>query len=131
MTPVNAVEDFGPWPAGAFDRAPDQLARQQPLVLVVDDAYDQLVAAHVAAAAGRLGYDPQISPVTQRGASDHQAFQEAGIAGANFSRRGDATPALLEPPYHSPEDTIERNISADRLTLSMELIGCAAYELAT
>ena len=83
MTPVNAVEDFGPWPAGAFDRAPDQLARQQPLVLVVDDAYDQLVAAHVAAAAGRLGYDPQISPVTQRGASDHQAFQEAGIAAAH------------------------------------------------
>lgn len=131
MTPVNAVEDFGPWPAGAFDRAPDQLARQQPLVLVVDDAYDQLVAAHVAAAAGRLGYDPQISPVTQRGASDHQAFQEAGIAAANFSRRGEATPALLEPPYHSPEDTIERNISVDRLTVSMELIGCAAYGLAT
>ena len=51
MTPVNADEDFGPWPAGAFDRALDQLARPQPLVLVVDDAYDQLVAAHVAAAA--------------------------------------------------------------------------------
>ena len=85
----------------------------------------------VAAAAGRLGYEPQISPVTQRGASDHQSFQEAGIAAANFSWRGEATPALLEPPYHSPEDTIERNISVDRLTVSMELIGCAAYDLAT
>ena len=85
----------------------------------------------VAAAAGRLGYEPQISPVTQRGASDHQSFQEAGIAAANFSWRGESTPALLEPPYHSPEDTIARNISVDRLTVSMELIGCAAYDLAT
>jgi aminopeptidase YwaD len=84
----------------------------------------------VTAAAQRLGYDPQISPVTQRGASDHQSFQEVGIASANFSWRGEATPALLEPPYHSPEDTIEKNISMDRLTVSMELIGCAAYALA-
>ncbi len=85
----------------------------------------------VEAAATRLGYDPQISEVTLRGASDHQSFQEVGIAAANFSWRGEATPALLEPPYHSPEDTIERNISIDRLTVSMELIGCAAYDLAS
>lgn len=85
----------------------------------------------VAAAAERLGYAPQISPVTQRGASDHQSFQEVGIDSANFSWRGEASPALLEPPYHSPEDTIAKNISIDRLTVSMELIGCAAYDLAT
>jgi aminopeptidase YwaD len=85
----------------------------------------------VAAAADRLGYAPQISAVTERGASDHQSFQEAGIASANFSWRGESSPALLEPPYHSPEDTIERNISMDRLTVSMELIGCAARDLAT
>ena len=83
------------------------------------------------AAATRLGYDPQISEVTLRGASDHQSFQEVGIAAANFSWRGEATPALLEPPYHSPEDTIARNVSIDRLTVSMELIGCAAYDLAS
>ncbi|WP_322920051.1 M28 family peptidase [Nocardioides renjunii] len=84
----------------------------------------------IQAAAARLGYEPQISPVTQRGASDHQSFQEVGIASANFSWRGESTPALLEPPYHSPEDTIARNISMDRLTVSMEMIGCAAYDLA-
>lgn len=84
----------------------------------------------VTAAARRLGYEPRISPVTQRGASDHQSFQEVGIASANFSWRGEETPALLEPPYHSPEDTIEKNISMDRLTVSMEMIGCAAYALA-
>ncbi|NYE35503.1 hypothetical protein F4692_000607 [Nocardioides cavernae] len=85
----------------------------------------------IQAAASRLGYAPQISPVTERGASDHQSFQEVGIASANFSWRGEATPALLEPPYHSPEDTIARNISMDRLTVSMEMIGCAAYDLAS
>lgn len=84
----------------------------------------------VAAAADRLGYAPRISPVTQRGASDHQSFQEVGIASANFSWRGEESPALLEPPYHSPEDTIAKNISLERLQVSMELIGCAAYATA-
>lgn len=84
----------------------------------------------VTAAATRLGYEPRISPVTLRGSSDHQSFQEVGIAAANFSWRGEAGPALLEPPYHSPEDTIAKNISLERLQVSMELIGSAAYATA-
>ncbi|MEV0806660.1 M28 family peptidase [Micromonospora sp. NPDC050200] len=84
----------------------------------------------VAAAAVRLGYDPRVSPVTQRGSSDHQSFQQVGIASANFSWRGEETPALLEPPYHTPEDTIAKNISLERLQVSLELIGCAAYATA-
>ncbi|GGN74541.1 aminopeptidase [Actinoplanes lobatus] len=84
----------------------------------------------VTAAAVRLGYDPRISPVTLRGSSDHQSFQEVGIAAANFSWRGEASPALLEPPYHSPEDTIAKNISLERLQVSLELIGSAAYATA-
>ncbi|WP_250006149.1 M28 family peptidase [Actinoplanes sp. M2I2] len=84
----------------------------------------------VAAAAGRLGYAPRISPVTLRGSSDHQSFQEVGIAAANFSWRGEESPALLEPPYHSPEDTIAKNISLERLQVSLELIGSAAYATA-
>ncbi len=84
----------------------------------------------VAAAADRLGYAPRISPVTLRGSSDHQSFQEVGIASANFSWRGEESPALLEPPYHSPEDTIAKNVSLERLQVSMELIGSAAYRTA-
>ncbi|KHD73342.1 peptidase M28 [Actinoplanes utahensis] len=84
----------------------------------------------VAAAANRLGYAPRISPVTLRGSSDHQSFQEVGIASANFSWRGEESPALLEPPYHSPEDTIAKNISLERLQVSLELIGSAAYATA-
>ncbi|WP_255608612.1 M28 family peptidase [Micromonospora sp. PLK6-60] len=84
----------------------------------------------VSAAAARLGYDSRISPVTLRGSSDHQSFQEVGIASANFSWRGEETPALLEPPYHTPADTIAKNISLERLQVSLELIGCAMYATA-
>lgn len=84
----------------------------------------------VTAAATRLGYQPRLSPVTLRGSSDHQSFQEVGIASANFSWRGEASPALLEPPYHSPEDTIAKNISLERLQVSLELIGSAAHAAA-
>ncbi|GAA0924272.1 M28 family metallopeptidase [Kribbella koreensis] len=84
----------------------------------------------VRASAERLGYDPQLVGPVLRGSSDHQSFQEAGIAAANFSWRGELTPASLEPPYHSPEDTIAKNVSLERLQVSMELIGTAAYALA-
>jgi Zn-dependent M28 family amino/carboxypeptidase len=84
----------------------------------------------VRAAGQRLGYDPQMVGPVQRGASDHQSFQEVGIASANFSWRGEISPAHLEPPYHSPEDTIAKNVSLERLQVSMELIGAAAYAVA-
>ncbi len=84
----------------------------------------------VSASGLRLGYDPQMVGPVQRGASDHQSFQEVGIAAANFSWRGEISPAHLEPPYHSPEDTIAKNVSLERLQVSMELIGTAAYAVA-
>ncbi|GAA1572903.1 M28 family metallopeptidase [Kribbella hippodromi] len=84
----------------------------------------------VRGAGQRLGYDSQLVGPVQRGASDHQSFQEVGIASANFSWRGEIAPSYLEPPYHSPEDTIAKNVSLERLQVSMELIGCAAYAVA-
>lgn len=86
--------------------------------------------AAVRAAGQRLGYDAQLVGPVERGASDHQSFQEVGIASANFSWRGEIAPSYLEPPYHSPEDTIAKNVSLERLQVSMELIGCAAYSVA-
>ena len=88
------------------------------------------VNREVFAAGDRLGYWTVMSDLTQRGASDHQSFQEVGVASGNFSWRGIETPALLEPEYHSSDDTIEANISLERLTISMEIQGCAAYALA-
>lgn len=94
------------------------------------DGQPNVITSSVIAAADRLGYAPSLSPVTTRGASDHQSFQEVGIASANFSWRGEASPALLEPPYHSPEDTVATNISLERLQVSLELVGSALYEQA-
>jgi aminopeptidase YwaD len=88
---------------------------------------NNVITRAVIDSARRLGYEPQVFPVTQRGASDHQSFQEIGIDSANFSWRGEESPALLEPPYHSPEDTIAESISLERLQVSLELIGTATY----
>lgn len=88
------------------------------------------VNAEVLAAGERLGYASKMSPVTQRGSSDHQSFEEVGVPSGNFSWRGVETPALLEPEYHSSDDTITHNISPERLTVSMEIQACAAYALA-
>ncbi|NUL46145.1 M28 family peptidase [Cellulosimicrobium funkei] len=88
------------------------------------------VNAEVLAAGERLGYRSSMSDVTQRGSSDHQSFSEVGVHSGNFSWRGVETPALLEPGYHSADDTIARNISVERLTVSMEIQGAAAYALA-
>lgn len=94
------------------------------------DGLANTATSAVSASGVRLGYDPQMVGPVQRGASDHQSFQEVGIASANFSWRGEISPAFLEPPYHSPEDTIAKNVSLERLQVSMELIGTAAYAVA-
>ncbi|MGJ7440403.1 M28 family peptidase [Aquipuribacter sp. MA13-6] len=94
------------------------------------DGSANIINTSVIAAAERLGYSPHLSPITTRGASDHQSFQERGIASSNFSWRGEESPALLEPPYHSPEDTVALNISMERMQVSLELIGAAMYTVA-
>ncbi|MFE2751318.1 M28 family peptidase, partial [Actinosynnema sp. NPDC059335] len=75
-------------------------------------------------------YGSQVHGPVPRGSSDHVPFHERGIAAANFSWRGEGGPHELEPLYHTPEDTIAQNVSPDRLQISLELIGSAAYRLA-
>ncbi|XVS62492.1 M28 family peptidase [Actinosynnema sp. CA-299493] len=94
------------------------------------DGGDNATTAQVAAAAARLGYGAQAHGPVPRGSSDHVPFHERGIAAANFSWRGEGGPHELEPLYHTPEDTIAQNVSPDRLQISLELIGAAAYRLA-
>ncbi|WP_412516403.1 M20/M25/M40 family metallo-hydrolase [Actinomadura madurae] len=98
-------------------------------LLSVDGA-DNTTTAAVNAAARRLGYAGQTEGPTARGSSDHEAFYERGIPAGNFSWRGSEAPSQLEPIYHTPEDTIALNISPERLQVSLELIGCAAYDVA-
>lgn len=97
-------------------------------LLSVDGA-DNATTQAVNAAAQRLGYDPRVQGPVARGSSDHVPFFERGIASGNFSWRGEAGPAVLEPTYHTPEDTIKDNVSLERLQVSLELIGSAAYSL--
>ncbi|WP_020579509.1 M28 family peptidase [Actinopolymorpha alba] len=85
----------------------------------------------VAAAAARLGYASEVRGPVLRGSSDHVPFHNRGIAAGNFSWRGAGGPAELEPIYHTPEDTIALNVSTARLQKSLELIGTAAYALAS
>ncbi|WP_143532164.1 M28 family peptidase [Saccharothrix sp. ALI-22-I] len=94
------------------------------------DGGDNATTAQVAAAAARLGYGAQVHGPVPRGSSDHVPFHERKIAAANFSWRGEGGPHELEPLYHTPEDTIAQNVSTDRLQISLELIGAAAYRLA-
>ncbi|RKT56377.1 M28 family peptidase [Saccharothrix australiensis] len=94
------------------------------------DGGDNATTREVAAAAARLGYDPRVHGPVARGSSDHVPFHERGIAAANFSWRGEGGPHQLEPLYHTPEDTIAANVSVERLQVSLELIGAAAYRLA-
>ncbi|GLZ35083.1 aminopeptidase [Lentzea sp. NBRC 105346] len=94
------------------------------------DGKDNATTREVAEAAKRLGYDPRVHGPVVRGSSDHVPFHEKGIPAANFSWRGEGGPAQLEPIYHTPEDTIAANISLERLQVSLELIGAAAYRLA-
>lgn len=97
--------------------------------LLAVDGKDNATTQAVAAAAKRLGYDPRVRGPVVRGSSDHVPFHERGIAAANFSWRGESGPAALEPTYHTPEDTIKDNVSAERLQVSLELIGAASYDL--
>ncbi|MEJ2854507.1 MULTISPECIES: M28 family peptidase [unclassified Saccharothrix] len=94
------------------------------------DGGDNATTREVAAAAARLGYGSQVHGPVARGSSDHVPFHERKIAAANFSWRGEGGPHQLEPLYHTPEDTIELNVSPERLQVSLELIGAAAYRLA-
>ncbi|MFC1640112.1 M28 family peptidase [Gemmatimonadota bacterium] len=88
---------------------------------------DNLVAQAALAAADTLGYADQLNAPYQRGASDHVAFADSGIAAANFIWRELETIAL-EPWYHHPHDKME-NVSADRMRTALEIIAAASIQV--
>ncbi|MBT2213115.1 M28 family peptidase [Actinomadura sp. NEAU-AAG7] len=111
----------------------DMVATSHPAAdtywLLSVDGKPNTTTTAIAGVAERLGYTGRTKGPAARGSSDHEAFHERGIAAGNFSWRGEA-PSQLEPVYHTPEDTVEGNISLERLQISLELIGCAAYDVA-
>ena len=88
---------------------------------------ENLVAQAALFAADTLGYADLLNAPYQRGASDHVAFANAGIAGANFIWRELET-ISLEPWYHHPHDKME-NVSSERMRIALEIIAAASAQV--
>ncbi|HHY93104.1 MAG TPA: M28 family peptidase, partial [Firmicutes bacterium] len=79
-----------------------------------------IVTDYAIAAGARLGSAVLNSRTTR---SDHAPFQYVGVPAASFLR------LPMEKVYHTPDDTVEKNISAARLEDSAKIVGAGAYYL--
>ncbi|WP_160112602.1 M28 family peptidase [Salicibibacter kimchii] len=95
------------------------------LYVNVVDGQPNTVWEQAEAAADRLNLDDPF--LFERGASDHEAFYEAGVDAANFIWREPGTHEL-EPWYHTPEDTIDR-VDPDKVQHVGDLINKAVSGL--
>ncbi|HWO95264.1 MAG TPA: M28 family metallopeptidase [Bacillus sp. (in: firmicutes)] len=98
--------------------------------MTVDGKPNVITDASVAAG-GRLG-NSDILP-GQFGSSDHVHFHRAGIPSALFIWMGidswDPLVYHIEKVYHTPQDTIEDNISEERMQSALDIIGSAYFSL--
>lgn len=83
-----------------------------------------LVTDYAVAAGARLGNN--ILSISPGSSSDHAPFGDLGIPAACFIW-GDEN-GKLEPWYHTPDDTINTNLSLDRLQQAGEIVGSALYD---
>ncbi|WP_409271342.1 M28 family peptidase [Neobacillus sp. SCS-31] len=95
------------------------------------DGSKNLVTDSVEAAGARLG-NSDILPGTF-GSSDHVPFHRAGIPAALFIWMGidswDPLVYHIEKVYHTPQDTIEDNISAERMKSALDIIGAGLFDV--
>lgn len=89
------------------------------------DGEENYVTELAAEAGAKLGNLTQLE--TDYGvSSDHRYFGYLGIPHGGFIWRSED--GQLEPWYHTPQDTIEQNISLERYQKAGEIIGSALYE---
>lgn len=97
--------------------------------MTVDGSKNSITESSVAAGA-RLG-NSDILP-GRFGSSDHVPFHNAGIPAALFIWMGidswDPLVYHIEKVYHTPQDTIADNISADRMKSALDIIGSAFFD---
>ncbi|MEH6949012.1 M28 family metallopeptidase [Bacillus sp. JJ634] len=97
--------------------------------MTVDGTTNAITNASTAAGA-RLG-NSDILPGTF-GSSDHVPFHNAGIPAALFIWMGiDSWNPLvyhIEKVYHTPQDTMEDNISAERMQSALDIIGSGLFD---
>lgn len=95
------------------------------------DGNDNIVTESATAAGARLG-NSAILP-GRFGSSDHVPFHNAGIPAALFIWMGiDSWDPLIyhiEKVYHTPQDTIEDNISEERMQTALEIIGAGLFDV--
>jgi len=102
--------------------------------LTVDGKPNLVTDASVDAGA-RLGSSDILPGIF--GSSDHVPFHEAGIAAALFIRMnldwnpetGQIYNYIIEQVYHTAMDTIEANVSAERMTSALDIIDAAVYDV--
>lgn len=101
------------------------------LYAMTPDGSKNIVTDSTGAAGSRLG-NSDILPGTF-GSSDHVPFHNAGIPAALFIWMGvDSWNPLvyhIEKVYHTPQDTIEDNVSADRMQSALDVIGSGLFDV--
>jgi len=90
-----------------------------------------IVTDSTVAAGARLG-NSDILP-GKFGSSDHVPFHNAGIPAALFIWMGidswDPLVYHIEKVYHTPQDTIEDNISPERMKSALDIIGAGLFDV--
>jgi len=113
----------------------DMVSTSYPLVThlyaMTVDGIPNLVTDAAEAAGGRLG-NSSILP-GEFGSSDHVPFYQAGIPAALFIwMRVDSWDPLvyyIEKVYHTPQDTIDENVSLERMQNALDIIGAAVFDV--
>ncbi|WP_066295614.1 M28 family metallopeptidase [Bacillus sp. FJAT-29937] len=114
---------------------PDMVAtnydKASNLYAMTPDGSTNIVTDSTGQAGARLG-NSDILPGTF-GSSDHVPFHQAGIPAALFIWMGidswDPLVYHIEKVYHTPQDTIEDNISAERMQSALDIIGSGLFDV--
>jgi aminopeptidase YwaD len=114
---------------------PDMVAtsydKAKNLYAMTVDGLENTVTKSVIASGVRLG-NSDILP-GKFGSSDHVPFHNAGIPAALFIWMGidswDPLVYHIEKVYHTPQDTIEDNISEDRMQSALDIIGSGLFSI--
>ena len=114
---------------------PDMVAtsyeKAENLYAMTVDGSRNIITDSTVAAGARLG-NSDILP-GKFGSSDHVPFHNAGIPAALFIWMGidswDPLVYHIEKVYHTPEDTIENNISSERMQSALEIIGAGLFDV--
>ncbi|EFV76990.1 MULTISPECIES: M28 family metallopeptidase [Cytobacillus] len=101
------------------------------LYAMTPDGSQNIVTSSTGQAGARLG-NSDILP-GKFGSSDHVPFHNAGIPAALFIWMGidswDPLVYHIEKVYHTPQDTIEDNISAERMQSALDIIGSGLFDV--